>query len=164
MNWTQNGVLGEGGDTSRIAPNQASPGTRTTMAPADPSVTQVAMGVDPVGDPSEIDFGVTGEFVASVMPAAGMSNTDILASLATQLGANGLPAIYDPTSEELSLSPLLTGQSLFWQDNDIGLDFTFGFEGLDVASVPEPSTIGLCLIGIAFLPWRRLRRAWVPAR
>ena len=37
VNWTQNGVLGEGGDTSRIAPNQASPGTRTTMAPPTPA-------------------------------------------------------------------------------------------------------------------------------
>jgi len=155
IKFTENKVLGEGGNGGRfLPPPQPSPGTKVGMTSTTPGVDQVAMGSDPYGDPSEVDFGIDGKYVAQVFPTMGMSDANVMQLLASQLNANGVPATYSDSLHGLALDqPLPDGQTLDWGNTDTGLEFTTMFQGLS-EPVPEPaswllsilSLIAICLI------------------
>ena len=164
--WKENKVLGEGGNGGRfVDPGKPSPGSRGSLDRIDPGVTQVASGVDPLGDPSLVEFGIDGLYVAQVMPTAGMTDSTILGLLASLLDMHGVPAMFDANLHELFLEqPLLDGQTLVWGNTDTELAFRTSFEGLSTATVPEPTTAGLLAIGLVVgLACFRQRRSRYPS-
>ncbi len=164
-------ILGEGGNgggfDKPVIPLKPSPGARGSLERSIPGTTTVATGIDPLGEPSKVEFGIDGVFVADYTPGAGNTDQEILSILASLLVANGLPAIFDLDLMELFLDmPLLDGQSLVWGNTDSGLEFLTSFEGLDEAAVAEPASAGLALIGLLALlataypgRYRRVRAA-----
>jgi hypothetical protein len=117
----------------------------------------MSSGVDPLGDPSLFSFGFysnDGQIldVATLSGASGMTDTQILSTLASQFntlyGSSGLTASYDSFSDTLSFDQLLdaTKDSFYMADTDTGIDFTMS---LSTTGTPEPS--GLLLLGSGVL-------------
>jgi hypothetical protein len=120
-----------------------------------PGVQTVSTGLDSYGDPSEVDFGIDGRYVAVINPGAGMTDAQVLQDLAGQLDAHGIMATYDPSLVELSLTkPFPDGVQLDWGNTDPGLSFD---AIIGATSVPEPSVWMLLLTGLG-LAGANLRR------
>jgi hypothetical protein len=143
---TEGKILGEGGNLWNFdnpPPTKPSAGAKASLEGATPGISTVALGVDPLGDPSVVEFGIDGSFVAQFKPAVGATDEDVLKGLEAMLDSHGIPATFDPSDVELSLDmPLLDGQVLAWGNTDIGLEFSTVFAGLD-APVPEPGSLAL---------------------
>jgi len=139
--------LGEGGNGGEFIPGAGpSPGSRGSLELSTPGVETVASGKDALGDPSLVQFGIEGLYVAEYTPAAGMTDDEILSLLAGMLNTNGLPATFDPNLNVLSLDkPIPDGVTLIWGNTDEGLEFATEFDA--VAS----ETSSLELMGIGFV-------------
>ena len=152
MTITSAASLGEFGDTAKIrkkVEEKPSPGFRGSLQPAEPGVSTVATGVDPLGNPSEVGFGVEGLFVANYQPSTGTPIEQILSILATLLDLGGLSATYDQDTRELFLDmPVFDGQALVWGSTDTGLEFQTLIAGL---AVPEPASVTLVLLALLAL-------------
>ena len=67
--FTENGVMGEGGNGGRfIPPPGPSPGSRGSLERSIPGVQTVATGENAHGYPSEVDFGLVRTYIAEVTP------------------------------------------------------------------------------------------------
>lgn len=166
VKFTEAKVLGEAGNGgSYIRPAGPSPGSRGSLERATPGVETVATGEDPEGNPSVVDFGLVGTYVATFTPSPGMKDDDVLSALARLLTDNGLSATFDKFRHILFLnSPIPDGAVLDWGYTDTGLEFTMSMEGLqsstEATAVPEPSSGVLVLSVAAFaLLASRHRRA-----
>ncbi len=159
-------ILGEGGNGGGFGkdpdPVKPSPGVKVGMGPANSGITNLANGLDPLGLPSLVEFGIEGLFVASYAPAAGSTDEVILSTLADLLDLNGIAATYDSLSRELFLdAPLPDEQFLVWGNTDTGLEFFTSFAGLDEAVVAEPSTLVLATFALLLLIRAdRANRGW----
>jgi hypothetical protein len=156
-------ILGEGGNGGRFIPGAGpSPGSRGSLERSVPDVTTVATGFDPFDEPSIVEIGV-GENVARFTPTVGMTDADVLSALRLLLDRQGLPATFDQDRVELFLdTPVLDGQTFVWGNTDTGLEFLASMEGLQVAAVPEPSTLMLLSMGVLCLclyVWRQRKQA-----
>ncbi|MBV8592736.1 MAG: PEPxxWA-CTERM sorting domain-containing protein [Caulobacteraceae bacterium] len=163
-------LAGEGGRTQRggaagsnsggyvPSPGTSAPRSTGFLQRTTPGVQTVATGLDALGDPSEVDFGIDGKFAAEVTPLAGMTDADILLDLTAQLNANGVAATYDPALVQIALTdPLPAGEMLDWGDTDTGLSLT-AILGTS-AVVPEPATWALLLGGLGVVGAGLRRRA-----
>jgi hypothetical protein len=162
IKWTENKVIGEGGNGTRYIPGAPpSPGARGSLDQATPGVQTVATGEDPDGNPSVVDFGLDGKYVADFMPTKGMTDVVVLKALALLLDAHGIAATYDSSDEELLLdNPFPDGEQLDWGNTDTGLVFTTVITPLGTA-IPEPALWALMAAGFG-LAGGLLRRR--PAR
>ena len=142
LKYTENKVIGEGGNGGKyIPPAKPSPGTRGSLQPVTPGVTVVAAGMDALGDPSEVMFGLDGVFVGDVFPTTSMTLDDVLAALALQLNQHDEPAIFDQTTDTLFLvNPVPDGAQLDWGNTDVNFEFVTTFD-----PVPEPASAALVL-------------------
>ena len=160
--WKENKILGEGGNIGRfVDPARPSSGTRGSLDRVEPGVTQIASGLDPLGDQSLVEFGIDGLYVAQVEPTAGMTDTAVLGLLASLLTAHGVPATLNPTNQELFLDrPIPDGQALVWGNTDTEFAFRTAFEGLDPVEVPEPGSAWLLVASgpALMMGLRRARR------
>ena len=162
---TEAGILGEGGDKGKFLPagggggGSSSTGSVGSLLPATPSIDMVATGVNAFDRPSKVDFGLAGGYVAQVDPTAGMTEVQVLQSLAQLLDAHGEAATFDVSDQTLSLdNPIPDGQALQWGDTDTGLAFTTEIDP-GYATVPEPGSWMLALGGVGLLGARlRARR------
>jgi hypothetical protein len=161
IKWTENKVIGEGGNGGKFTPGAGpSPGSRGSLGRPAGDGIQVATGVDPLGDPSYVDFGI-GQVDVTLFPTPSMTDTQVLSSLALMLDQQGIPATFDPIKTTLFLDqPIPDGQMLNFGNTDTGLEFTMTFEP-QVSAVPEPGTIvslgigTLCFMGYTY--WKRRR-------
>jgi hypothetical protein len=151
VKFTDGKILGEAGNGgSYIRPAGPSPGARGSLERATPGIATVSTGVDPYGDPSFVDFGLVGIYVASFTPSPGMTDEDVLSTLAMMLNQNKVSATFDSSSDTLFLNGAIPdGTVLDWGSTDTGLEFTMSMEGLNPATVPEPSSGLLLLTGAA---------------
>ncbi len=149
---------GPGNGPRYIPQNAPSGGSRGSMGFSRETDPFVATGIDPSGEPSLIQFGLEGVYVAQITPTSGMLDEDVLRALEKQLDDHGIPATYDPSHFELFLdNPIPDGQGLAWGNSDTGLDFFFNFNGIGpISVVPESSSAALCMIGfVGMLASRR---------
>jgi hypothetical protein len=139
--------LGEGGNGGEFIPGaRPSPGSRGSLERSTPGMETVATGKDAEGEPSVVQFGIEGLYVAEYTPATGMTDDEVLSLLADMLKTNGLPATFDPILNVLSLdNPIPDGVTLIWGNTDEGLEFATEFDA--VAS----ETSSLELLGIGFV-------------
>src|SRR5262245_47218080 len=112
---TEGVILGEGGNQwnfdPRLPPAKPSAGAKVSLERATPGIATVATGDDPLDDPSVVEFGIEGSFVAQFKPTVGNTDEDVLKILEAMLDSHGIPATFDPTDKELFLDmPLLDGQ------------------------------------------------------
>jgi hypothetical protein len=148
--------LGEGGNGGQFIPGVGpSPGSRGSLERSTPGVESVATGKDSEGEPSVVQFGIEGLYVAEYTPATSMTDDEILSLLAGMLNTNGLPATYDPIQIALSLdNPIPDGATLIWGNTDEGLEFATEFDA--VASEPAPlELLGISLVIIVLVLRRR---------
>ncbi|MBL9123060.1 MAG: PEP-CTERM sorting domain-containing protein [Planctomycetaceae bacterium] len=118
--------------------------------------TRVATGIGPEGEPSLVQFGIEGLFVASLYPSAGTTAMSILAQLSSELAANGIVNTFDAGEQSLTIEPLYDSDvySLYWTSTDEGLPF-----GAGMFAVPEPASwMLLAMGGAALLAFRGRRR------
>jgi len=141
--------LGEGGNGGEFIPGaRPSPGSRGSLERSTPGIETVALGKDALGDPSLVQFGIEGLYVAEYSPAQGMTDDEVLSLLADMLKSNGLPATFDPISNALSLdNPIPDGATLIWGSTDENLEFAAEFDA--VAS--ETSSLELLGIGLVVM-------------
>src|SRR5271166_3400914 len=161
ITFKENGVMGEGGNGGRfIPPSGASPGQRGSLDRAIPGVETVSTGYNSHDYPSEVDFGVVGDYIAEITPAAGMTDAEVLQELAGLLDSNGVPTVYDPTTVALSLY-VSSADTIDWGNTDTGLNFNFSMEGLATPALPVPEPAPSTLIGLGgagFLLLMQFRR------
>ncbi|MHB8531055.1 MAG: hypothetical protein ACYC8V_16280, partial [Caulobacteraceae bacterium] len=126
VKFIENKIKGEGGNSSKWIPNQ--PGNSRRMSGAlertVPGVVQLATGLDPLGSPSVVDFGLVGKYVADVAPTAGMTDAQVLQEMAMLLDHHGVDAAYDSATTALVIDNILPSQALDWGNTDTGLGFT----------------------------------------
>jgi hypothetical protein len=138
---------GEAGDGIRRVPRSGR--IRGVMSRGIGDVVTFATGYDPYGDPSFVNFGITGSYVASVMPNPGTTDEEILRELESLLDSNGIPTTFDPVQVALSFDiPLLDGQTVVWGTDDPGLDFGAAFEAIGPGSVAAPASGVLIAAGL----------------
>lgn len=137
--------LGEGSNGGRFIPAAGpSPGSRGSLERAIPGFQTVATGLDPLGNPSEVEFGLDGTYVADFMPIKGMTDATVLQGLAFLLKKNGVPATYDSSDVTLFLdNPIPDGVQLDWGNTDAGLSFATSIE-----PIPGPPAWAILLSGI----------------
>jgi hypothetical protein len=151
VKFTENKVIGEGGNGTKFLPGTGSSGERGALEQATPGVTTVATGVDPDGAPSEVEFGIDGKYVADFKPSAGMTDVVVLRDLARRLDHHGIPATFDAADGELFLdTPFPDGETLDWGSTDTGLEFATVLTPSGSA-VPEPDLWALMLAGFGLL-------------
>ncbi len=145
---TEGRILGEGGNVGNyIKPPPTSPGGKASLERATPGTATVSTGVDPLGDPSYVQFGIQEIYVAEVDPTAGQTDDEVLMGLASDLNSHGLPAIFDPGTDTLSFQGLVpNGDSVVWSNTDAGLEFQTEISA--TTTVPEPGTWMLLLAGL----------------
>ena len=131
---------GEAGDGIRPVPRSGR--VQGTMSRGIADVVTFATGLDPYGDPSFVTLGISGLYVASVLPTPGTTDDEILRELEALLDSNGILTTFDPFQVALSFDvPILDGQTVVWGTDDPGLDFGAAFEVIGVAPAPTSGTL-----------------------
>lgn len=120
---------------------------------------QVATGLGPEGEPSLVQFGVEGVYIASLNPSLGATPLSVLAQLSNELAANGIVNSFDAIEQSLTIEALYDSDvySIFWTSTDIGLPFSGG-----VFAVPEPASWLLLTAGVFVLARRQPLRCRTP--
>jgi hypothetical protein len=160
---------GEGNGTAIIRKGGLPSGVKASMGGAGAG-TGLSTGLDPLGAPSFVSFGVfdprgldadcqpdfppayplcPGEFIATLFPSAGSTDSQILSGLASLFNSLfapfGYTASYDPFTDLLSLDqPIGNYETLFTQNTDSGLELDPVLEII----TPEPATLPLLAPGI----------------
>ncbi len=122
--------------------------------------TLLATGVDPLGQTSQVRFGIEGLHVAQIVPMAGQSFSDVLIALDSDLSANGVQTFLDLDDSTLTL--VIPGQlqsAVLWGNTDVGLDYSFAIAG----AVPEPASWALLIAGFGLIGVSLRRRRAVAA-
>ena len=142
--------------------------------------TGLSTGVDPLGASSFVSFGVfdprgldagcqpdfppasplcPGEFIATLFPSAGSTDSQILSGLASLFNSLytsfGYTATYDPFTDLLSLDkPIGNYETLFTQNTDSGLELDPVVEIV----TPEPVSVVLVVTGLLVIGLARRHR------
>lgn len=158
IKWIENGVTGEGGNAGRfIPPPGKSPGGRGSLERTTPGMETVSTGTDAQGNPSEVDFGLVGTYVAEVDPYEGETDAQVLMQLAMDLNDHDVAATYDSSDVSLTVN-VPDNTFLDWGYTDTGLDFTMSMEGL-APPIPAPPGWALLAVGLGVLGLYRGRRS-----
>ncbi len=168
---------GEGNGTAIIRKGGTPSGVKASMGGTGAN-TGLSTGLDPNGATSFVSFGVfdprgldagcepdfppayplcPGEFIATLFPSAGSTDSGIFSSLAllfnSLYSAFGYKASYDPFLDLLSLDqPIGNYETLFTQYTDTGLDLS-----PVLVVTPEPASILLIAAGLLVLGLARKR-------
>jgi len=126
--------------------------------------TNTATGMDVAGNQSVVEFGFidnTGaspvDYIEGVAPTSGMTDADILGTLADEFNADytpdGYTATYDSSDDSLSINQSLPPpDELYFGDSDTGTVFD-----ADMESLPEPASATLGSVALVGLLARRRR-------
>ena len=171
---------GEGNGTAIIRKGgAASGGAKVSMGGAG-AATGLSTGMDPLGAQSFVSFGVfdprgldagcqpdfppayplcPGEFIATLFPSAGSTDSQILSSLASLFNslytAFGYTATYDPFTDLLSLDqPIGNYETLFTQNTAAGLELD---PVVEIVTTPEPASVVLVVTGLLVIGLARKR-------
>ncbi len=119
-------------------------------------VDYAATGFGPDGEPSLVEFGVDGFYVASITPDAGMSDLSILSLLSADLAANGIPNTFDTAARSVTIDPRYSTEeySIYSTSTDPGLPFGVA---IFAVPVPEPGTWMLIVAGLGVIVVRSRR-------
>ncbi|HEV2365621.1 MAG TPA: PEPxxWA-CTERM sorting domain-containing protein [Caulobacteraceae bacterium] len=146
----------EFGDGGRLMPGlpPPSPGYSGSMG----GLGFDATGMDGQGNPSFVDFGLDGIYVAGVEPTAGEPDYLVLDFLAHELRGHGVPAAFEFGADTLSLRGVPSSEQIDFANTDTGLDFRVAFSA---SAIPEPATWASLILGggLAGAALRRRRRA-----
>ena len=145
------GETGNPGDGLQVKPDGgggSSSGTKGAMGPAGRPGS--ATGLDAYGGSSLVQFGIEDQYVAEVAPTSGMTEYDVLMALDALLDANGLPASFDPLTNQLILDGVMAdGRTLAFGNTDPGLEFATSFAPVGAQQVPEPTVLVMVGTGLA---------------